>query len=219
MTTEVFTPNTCPKCDAKVPHSMRYCPSCYAPLKGRQTGKTHLDAVKGIATTKRPDPTVIFLPEVGEALRLRGRRRQRLLIIASACLVLIAVFALGLFAWKRQQEARKHLMARQQAAMKELRMLANGLENFRADMGRYPTEKEGLESLTNRAKVSNAGAVIDEYHWQGPYVNGKYELDPWGNDYHYQITHGGQAFELFSDGAEGMGTEPLRISSQPRSEP
>jgi type II secretion system protein G len=197
---------------------MRYCPSCYAPLKGRQTGKTHLDAVKGIATTKRPDPTVVFLPEVREALQLHKRRRQRWLIIASLCLLLVVVLALSIFEWNRQQEARRHLMARQHAALKELRMLADGLENFRADMGRYPTEKEGLESLTNRTRVSNPGTLTDEYYWQGPYVNGRYELDPWGNEYQYQTTDDGLGFELFSDGAEGLGTEVLRVSSQSRSE-
>jgi type II secretion system protein G len=215
MTPQDFNPDKCPKCDLKVPRSLRYCPSCYAPLKGHQTSKSHLAAASGIASTHRPDPTVVFLPEVREALHSQRKRRQRLLIIGTVSLVLLAGFALGLYQWKEHQQASQRVMARKLSAVKELRMLADGLERFRVDMGRYPTDIEGLESLTNRAKVSQAGALKDAYYWLGPYVEGKYELDPWGNDYHYRVSNDGQAFELFSDGPEGMGgTEQLHFSNQ-----
>jgi len=212
-------PDKCPQCDSIVPRTLRYCPTCYAPLKGHQTSQTHLDAVKKIATTHRHDPTVIFLPEVRDALQLRRKRRKRLWIIGAVSLVLIAALALSLYEWNRRQQTNKRVMARHEAAVKELRMLANGLENFRTDMGRYPTDKEGLSSLTDRAKVARAGGLTDASYWLGPYVDGVYELDPWGNDYHYQVTDKGQAFELFSDGPEGLGGEQFRITSQPRLEP
>jgi general secretion pathway protein G len=214
MTKQDTDPAKCPQCDSIVPRTLRYCPTCYAPLKGLQTSQTHLEAVKRIATTHRPDPTKIFLPEVSEALRLRRRRRKRLSIIGLVSLVLIAVLALSLYEWNRRQQTTKRVMARQEAALKELRMLANGLENFRTDMGRYPTEQEGLESLINRAKVSHTDNLKGAYYWLGPYVEGVYELDPWGNDYHYQVSNDGQAFELFSDGPEGSGGEQFRITNQ-----
>jgi type II secretion system protein G len=219
MANEDSKPDNCPKCDVKVPRSLRYCPNCYAPLRGRQTGRIHLEAVKGIATTRRADPTTVFLPEVHEALLLRRRRRQRMWIGGGIAILLLAGAALSLLYWNQQQQTNKRLMARQQSAVKELRMLAAGLESFRADMGRYPTTGEGLESLTNRAKVANPGSFADAYQWQGPYVSGKYELDPWGNDYRYKVSDDGQSFELFSDSPESLSGEPLRVFSQPTPAP
>ena len=104
-------------------------------------------------------------------------------------------------------------MARYESAVKELRMLANGLENFRTDLGRYPSEKEGLQSLTNQKSLLQAGNVSDVYRWLGPYVQGQYQLDPWGNDYHYEVSADGQSFNLFSDGPDGAGGKNLHISS------
>ena len=219
MTTPDVGADRCPKCQVKVTARMRHCLACYAPLKGADTRRRHLDTVKEVATTHRPDPTVIDLPEVREAWRAQKRRRKRLLIAGAISLTVIAVLALSLYQWNRKQQQNQRRMARQQAAVKELRLLAAGLESFCHDFGRYPTAREGIESLTNRAKVVQAGNPDDAYQWHGPYVEGNYELDPWGNDYHYEVTPDGQAFQLFSDGPPGeSGGEPLRISSPPQSE-
>lgn len=178
-----------------------------------------MDAVKQIATTRRADPTLVFLPEVHEALHRRSKRRKRLWISAGIAFVVLAVVALSLLQWSRKQQAQQRVTARQQSAVRELRLLAAGLESFRADMGRYPTPKEGLESLTNRAKVAPPENFADEYQWRGPYVSGRYELDPWGNDYQYKVSGDGQTFELFSDGPEGLSGAELRVFSQAAPEP
>lgn len=211
--TEDVASAKCPKCDLPVPRSLRYCPTCYAPLKGHQTSGAHLRAAKEITTTRRPDPTVVFLPEVHEALKVQKKRRKRLAIIGAISFVLLVILASSLYLWNRHVQVQKRAMARQEAAVKELQMLANGLENFHTDLGRYPTEKEGLQSLTNQKSILQAGNVADVYRWLGPYVEGEYQLDPWGNDYHYEVSADGQSFNLFSDGPDGTGGKNLLISS------
>ena len=206
----------CPKCNVKVTRRMRHCLACYAPLQGPEARRKHLDVVQQIATTHRADPTVVDLPDVREALRRRHRRRRRLLIGAGISLLLTAALTLVYVQGERRRQLDQRRLARQQAAVRELKLLASGLENFRDDIGRYPTDKDGIESLTNQAKLFQAGNQTAAYQWRGPYVEGRYELDPWGNDYQYRVTGDGQFFELFSNGPEGTGGgEELYISTRP----
>ena len=206
----------CPKCNVKVTGRMRYCLACYAPLQGPEARRKHLDVVQKIASTHRADPTVVDLPDAREAMRRRRRRRKRLLIGAAVSFVLTAALAMAYLQWNQRQQLDQRRMARQQAAVRELKLLAAGLENFRDDIGRYPTDKEGIESLTDQAKLFQAGNQAAAYQWQGPYVEGRYELDPWGNDYQYRVSGDGQFFELFSNGPEGTGGgKELYISARP----
>jgi general secretion pathway protein G len=85
----------------------------------------------------------------------------------------------------------------------ELRMLADGLERFKDDVGRYPTTEEGIISLRIKPYSSAPGTRSELIHWYGPYLDGDYELDPWGNDYQYHATNDAQGFELSSTGPNG----------------
>ena len=59
-------------------------------------------------------------------------------------------------------------------------IVAPALERFRADVGRYPYEREGLEALL-RAPVS------DSAQWHGPYLGcDRIPPDPWGRAYLYR---------------------------------
>lgn len=77
-------------------------------------------------------------------------------------------------------------------AQTQMDMLAQGLDTYRLDVGRYPRTLEGLiENDTGRDS------------WNGPYLRGADAVpkDPWDNDYVYTLT--GDEFELLSLGADG----------------
>jgi len=153
------------------------------------------EILRKISTTHRPDKTLVFVPERREARLRRKRRNRRILIsalIASAVLLVLSVTY-----WRITEQ--KHLLARQQhrelMAKEELERFSRSLESFYDDVGRYPTEKEGLAALLMRPAVLAT--------WRGPYIDGDYSLDPWGNDYVYKGNEDGVSYELFSYGPEG----------------
>lgn len=86
--------------------------------------------------------------------------------------------------------------ARVKAAQLQLETIVSGVEMFHADVGRYPTQAEGLQAL-----VAQPG---DAEGWIGPYVkNAKTLKDPWGRALIYQADAEGQGFVVESLGADG----------------
>jgi len=77
----------------------------------------------------------------------------------------------------------------------QLDALDKALDQFRLDVGRYPTSEEGLQVLVT-APSNVAG-------WAGPYLKKGVPADPWGRPYLYQQpgTHGD--FDLYSYGRDG----------------
>ena len=72
--------------------------------------------------------------------------------------------------------------------------LDKALEIFKLDVGRYPTNAEGLQALV--AKPASAGG------WNGPYLKGGLPADPWGNAYRYANPGPGGGIEILSLGAD-----------------
>lgn len=73
--------------------------------------------------------------------------------------------------------------------------LDKAIEAFRLDMGRYPTNAEGLQVLIQ--------APGGESRWRGPYLKGNVPLDPWGSTYQYRSPGtGGRDFDLVSYGRD-----------------
>ena len=83
--------------------------------------------------------------------------------------------------------------AKPQAARVQIENLASALEMFKLDVGRYPTEEEGL------AVLRQAPSGVER--WDGPYLRKQVPKDPWDRDYVYR--RAGKEFEVLSYGADG----------------
>lgn len=89
------------------------------------------------------------------------------------------------------------------AAKVQIRSLTSSLETMRLDLGRYPTEAEGLVMLVEAPSPTNEDAAL----WQGPYLETDVPNDPWGRAYVYRAPATLEArplvISLGADGAEG----------------
>ena len=82
----------------------------------------------------------------------------------------------------------------------QVRMFKGSLETYRLDVGRFPTQAEGLLALNQAPAEERARA-----HWRGPYLDQDVPLDPWGNPYQYSIPGAnGQPFALYSLGGDNQ---------------
>ncbi len=72
--------------------------------------------------------------------------------------------------------------------------LDKALELFKLDVGRYPSNAEGLQALVTRPSSANG--------WNGPYLKGGLPADPWCNAYHYANPGPNGGLEILSLGAD-----------------
>ncbi len=87
--------------------------------------------------------------------------------------------------------------AKTQIAKSQIALLESALDQYRLDMGRYPTTEEGLEALITPP-------AEEDQNWQGPYLKKKkIPKDPWGRPYHYRCPGEHGDFDLWSYGADG----------------
>ena len=80
-------------------------------------------------------------------------------------------------------------------ARAQIDALDKALDQFRLDVGRYPTTEEGLQALTT--------APSSEPAWAGPYLKKGVPPDPWGKPYIYVQPGSHGDFDLLSYGKDG----------------
>ena len=82
-------------------------------------------------------------------------------------------------------------------ATTQAKSLKEALHTMNLDIGRYPTEQEGLRLLVQAGGDGAQG-------WQGPYLSSAdLPKDPWKNDYIYVAPADGQDPRVGSFGADG----------------
>lgn len=82
------------------------------------------------------------------------------------------------------------------AAKAQIDAFDKALEAFRIDMGRYPSEAEGLRVLVQ---------PVSDPRWRGPYLKNDVPQDPWGSpyEYHYPSTRG-KDYDVISLGRDRL---------------
>ena len=191
------TEGKCQQCGAALLPKWRFCVACNAPVPGasRRPQGQLAETLRHLPSTHQPDKTVVFVPEYREERLKRERRNKRAFIAAAVGCVLVAVVSFAVLRSKEIKKAKAPQMQRETMARNELDIYAKSIENFRADVGRYPTLQEGLGALLKQPPTLD--------NWHGPYLERDYSVDPWGRDYVYQAFNEGAAYVVYTYGPEG----------------
>ena len=121
-----------------------------------------------------------------------SKQRGITLIELLVVMVIIAMFATIV----GQRLFRNVEKARQTTAKAQLNEFESVLDAFRLDVGRYPTNDEGLQSLRARP-----GSLE---RWDGPYLKKDVPMDPWQRPYVYRFPGQHGDYDLYSYGADGQ---------------
>lgn len=81
------------------------------------------------------------------------------------------------------------------AARAQIEALRRSLDQYRLDVGRYPSTDEGLTALVVKP--------AQEPRWSGPYLAKSVPADPWGHPYEYRSPGQHDEFDLLSYGRDG----------------
>ena len=134
------------------------------------------------------------LPHARVTRREAGFTLVELLVVLAILGLLVGIAVPQLFKYFSR--------AKEDAARIQMQTIASGLDLFLLDVGRYPTEQEGLRALVEQPPSLE--------HWAGPYVSQASIInDPWGRPYVYKIPGRNRtAYELYTLGPDGNATGP-----------
>jgi general secretion pathway protein G len=91
--------------------------------------------------------------------------------------------------------------AKSATAKTQITLLETALDNYRLDVGSYPTTEQGLDALST---VPTRQPV--PINWRGPYLRRDVPADPWGRPYIYKSPgeHNPTSFDLSTLGRDGQ---------------
>ncbi|MGH7361785.1 MAG: type II secretion system major pseudopilin GspG [Candidatus Methylomirabilales bacterium] len=126
----------------------------------------------------------------GERVRLRDERGFTLIELIVVIIILgLIVGLVGPRIFGRVGQSK------QAAARAQIELFGAALDQYRLDVGAYPTSGGGLEALVRNSGVNN---------WNGPYLKKPaVPKDPWANPYHYKCCPGDHGdYDIWSYGAD-----------------
>jgi general secretion pathway protein G len=119
---------------------------------------------------------------------LRGFTLLELLVVMVILGLLAGYVGPKLFAQIGKSEAK--------VARAQIDALGKALDQYRLDLGRYPSTSQGLAALTQ--------APPGEPRWAGPYLSRGVPPDPWGRPYGYRAPGDHGDYDLWSNGPDGQ---------------
>ena len=126
--------------------------------------------------------------------RIAARRASRGMTLIEILVVLVLLgIVMGIVAGNFIGQGEE---AKRKAAQIEISQIANTLDLFKLEVGRYPTQSEGLQALVTAPSGVN--------NWNGPYwKKGTLPKDPWGRPYQLAVPGRKGPFDIYSLGADG----------------
>jgi general secretion pathway protein G len=140
----------------------------------------------------------------------RAARRRRREAGMTLLELLVVITVLGLLTAAVGTVALNYLgRAKTETTQLRINQVEEGLDLFRLDSGRYPTDAEGLQALVQ--------APANAEKWQGPYLKKPEAIeDAWGNPFLYASPgqHGEvDIYSLGADQADGGDGEDQDVTS------
>ena len=81
-------------------------------------------------------------------------------------------------------------------AQAQIESLGKALDQYRLDVGRYPSTEQGLAAMMERP--------ASETKWDGPYLKKALPPDPWGKPYLYRSPGEHGEYDIYSYGKDGQ---------------
>lgn len=133
----------------------------------------------------------IKIPQISKARRRAGFSLLEILVVLSIIALVAAVVGPRLYAQLDKSKS--------QTARLQIRALEAALETMRLDIGRLPTDSEGLTLLMQADAAQVPG-------WSGPYLDKSLPNDPWARPYVYKAPSDGEENRprVISYGADGQ---------------
>lgn len=138
------------------------------------------------------DGLAVPLGRVGRSLAKRRVGAGFTLLELLVVMVIIGLLA-GIVAPQYFEQVGK---SNTKVARAQIEALGQALDQYRLDVGQYPSTEQGLQALQAQP--------TQEPRWQGPYLRKDVPMDPWGRPYQYRQPGQHGNYDLFSLGSDAQ---------------